>query len=145
MRGRTTFAIAHRLSTILRRRPDPGAGPRPHRGAGHPRELLRRNGLYARLYAAQFQNEETGRTAPLEAPLAARNEITECFPVPSRAGFYRPRRTKARQPRAASARSVAAPGSGTAEPVSVTAAVNAPWALLKPDLLPCEVTALAMP
>ena len=34
-RGRTTFVIAHRLSTIRSLGPDPGAGGRPDRGAGH--------------------------------------------------------------------------------------------------------------
>ena len=34
--NRTTLIIAHRLSTVVRCRPDPGAGPWPHRRARHP-------------------------------------------------------------------------------------------------------------
>ncbi len=59
MAGRTTFAIAHRLSTILAA--DLilvlDAGRIVERGTHH--SLLAANGPYARLYAAQFQDEAT--------------------------------------------------------------------------------------
>ena len=62
MAGRTTFAIAHRLSTIL------AAdlilvivGGRVVERGTHA-SLLARNGAYARLYAAQFQEEHVSET-----------------------------------------------------------------------------------
>jgi ATP-binding cassette subfamily B protein len=61
MEGRTTIAIAHRLSTILRA--DQilvlDRGRIVERGTHD--ELLRHEGLYARLYAEQFASEAEGR------------------------------------------------------------------------------------
>ena len=65
MEGRTTFIIAHRLSTV--RRCDRIVVL--HDGAiveqGSPAELLRRDGVFARLYRSQFG------LAPTAAPEAA--------------------------------------------------------------------------
>ena len=56
MAGRTTFAIAHRLSTILAADQILVMEQGQVVERGTHAELLARNGAYARLYAAQFQD-----------------------------------------------------------------------------------------
>jgi len=69
IQGRTTLVIAHRLSTIR------GAdrivvldGGRIVEEGSHE-ELLRRDGLYRKLYTLQFQEQPSGADAPLTAAL----------------------------------------------------------------------------
>jgi ABC-type multidrug transport system fused ATPase/permease subunit len=56
--GRTTFAIAHRLSTILAADQILVMQQGEIVESGTHTELMKRNGAYSRLYAAQFQNHE---------------------------------------------------------------------------------------
>ena len=58
-KGRTTFAIAHRLSTILNADQILALQDGEIVERGRHDELLAKNGVYARLYAAQFQSSET--------------------------------------------------------------------------------------
>jgi subfamily B ATP-binding cassette protein MsbA len=67
MRGRTTLVIAHRLSTVvdadLIHVIDGGCVVE----SGTHVELLRQNGIYARLYAAQFADQTALSAATLRA------------------------------------------------------------------------------
>ena len=55
MKGRTTIAIAHRLSTILAADVILGVDHGKIVEQGTHEELLRKGGLYARLYEEQFE------------------------------------------------------------------------------------------
>jgi ATP-binding cassette subfamily B protein len=83
--GRTTFAIAHRLSTILAA--DQilviEAGRIAERGTHN--ELIAHDGIYAKLYAAQFAAEQVGRNghAPDGAGLLIDEPIPEAVNLPS--------------------------------------------------------------
>ncbi len=61
MEGRTTFAIAHRLSTILSADQILVIENGRIVESGRHRELIEKNGLYARLYAEQFANDLSGQ------------------------------------------------------------------------------------
>jgi ATP-binding cassette subfamily B protein len=55
MADRTTLVIAHRLATVLKADRIVVVEAGQHRGHRHPRELVARGGLYARLAAMQFE------------------------------------------------------------------------------------------
>ena len=57
MRGRTSFVIAHRLSTIKDADMILYMEGGDIREVGNHRELMARDGLYAKLYNSQFANE----------------------------------------------------------------------------------------
>jgi ATP-binding cassette, subfamily B, bacterial MsbA len=59
MEGRTVFVIAHRLSTIRRADLIVALDGGTIRERGTHEELLARGGIYSRLYAMQFHDEET--------------------------------------------------------------------------------------
>ena len=71
MQSRTTLIIAHRLSTVQRADRVLVLDRGRIVESGTHAELLRRGGLYARLYARQFRDEEFAPTPALGNPLPA--------------------------------------------------------------------------
>ncbi len=70
MRGRTSFVIAHRLSTIKRADRIAVIVAGELRELGSHAELILQGGLYARLYAMQFRDEDKD-LLPILAELTA--------------------------------------------------------------------------
>ena len=60
--GRTCFVIAHRLVTVRKADRILGAGWRPCGGTGTHRQLLEKDGIYAKLYEAQFSTKFSTKT-----------------------------------------------------------------------------------
>ncbi|MFQ5926407.1 MAG: ABC transporter ATP-binding protein [Terriglobia bacterium] len=69
MQGRTTFVIAHRLSTIRRADPIVVFEDGSIRDVGTHQELLRRGGLYQRLYEMQFVDLDVREALRVQEPM----------------------------------------------------------------------------
>lgn len=70
MEGRTSLVIAHRLSTVRRANRIAVIVAGQLSDIGTHQELLARGGLYARLYAMQFRDNDRGDIPALASALS---------------------------------------------------------------------------